>query len=82
MQRFRGWLVLKAHRLCLSLNSRLDSNKEEEEEEVVSLGAEVGGVLKVSPCSLAPLARGYRGTSLMRKRFPLGPYSRDMPRPL
>ena len=29
--RFRGRLVFKAHRLCVSLNSRLESNKEEEE---------------------------------------------------
>ena len=28
--RFRGGLVFKAHRLCVSLNSRLESNKEEE----------------------------------------------------
>jgi len=28
---FRGGLVFKAHRLCVSLNSRLESNKEEEE---------------------------------------------------
>ena len=34
VQRFRGGLVLKAHRLCVSLNSRLQSNEEEEEEEV------------------------------------------------
>jgi len=33
VQRFRGGLVFKAHRLCASLNSRLESNKEEEEEE-------------------------------------------------
>ena len=32
MQRFRGGLVFKAHRLCVSLNSRLESNKEEREE--------------------------------------------------
>jgi len=32
MQRFRGGLVFKAHRLCVSLNSRLESNKEEEED--------------------------------------------------
>jgi len=32
VQRFRGGLVFKAHRLCVSLNSRLESNKEEEEE--------------------------------------------------
>jgi len=30
VQRFRGRLVFKAHRLCVSLNSRLESNKEEE----------------------------------------------------
>ena len=30
LQRFRGGLVFKAHRLCVSLNSRLESNKEEE----------------------------------------------------
>jgi len=29
VQRFRGGLVLKAHRLCVSLNSRLESIKEE-----------------------------------------------------
>ena len=32
MQRFRGGLVFKADRLFVSLNSRLESNKEEEEE--------------------------------------------------
>jgi len=31
MQRIRGGLVFKAHRLCVSRNSRLESNKEEEE---------------------------------------------------
>jgi len=30
VQRFRGGLVFKAHRLCVSLNSRLESNKTEE----------------------------------------------------
>ena len=29
VQRFRGGLVFKAHRLCVSLNPRLESNKEE-----------------------------------------------------
>jgi len=33
MQRSRGGLVFKVHRLCVSLHSRLESNKEEEEEE-------------------------------------------------
>ena len=31
VQRFPVGLVFKAHRLCVSLNSRLESNKEEEE---------------------------------------------------
>ena len=31
MQRFRGGLVFKAHRLCVSLNSGLKRNKEEED---------------------------------------------------
>ena len=35
VQRFRGGLVFKAHRLCVSLNSRRESNK----EEVVSLNS-------------------------------------------
>jgi len=30
VRRFRGGLAFKAHRLCVSLNSRLESNKEEE----------------------------------------------------
>ena len=33
VRRFRGGLVFKAHRLCVSMNSRLKSNKEEEERE-------------------------------------------------
>jgi len=32
VQRFRGGLVFKAHRFCVSLNSRLESNNEEEEK--------------------------------------------------
>ena len=32
--RFRGGLVFKAHRLCVSLNSRLESNKEEGKNNV------------------------------------------------
>jgi len=31
VQRFRDGLVFKAHRLCASLKSRFESNKEEEE---------------------------------------------------
>jgi len=33
VQRFRGGLVFKGHRLCVSLNSRLESNKEEKSDE-------------------------------------------------
>ena len=32
LERFRRGLVFKAHKLCVSLNSRLDSNKEKREE--------------------------------------------------
>ena len=39
VQRFRGGLVFKAHRLCVSLNSRLESNKEDEAEVQGGLGA-------------------------------------------
>ena len=44
MKRFRGGLVFKAHRLCVSLNSRLESNKEEEKEKKVNLWALWNGV--------------------------------------
>ena len=37
MQRFRGGLVFKAQRLCVSLNSRLESNEEEATVRVWSL---------------------------------------------
>jgi len=36
MQPFRGGLVFMTHRIFVSLNSRLESNKEEEEEGAVS----------------------------------------------
>ena len=32
VQRFRGGLVFKAHRLCVSLNSRLESESNKEEK--------------------------------------------------
>ena len=43
MQRFRGGLVFKAHRLCVSLNSRLESNKEEERVHRVAALAQSRG---------------------------------------
>jgi len=39
--RFRGGLVFKAHKLCVSLNSRLASNKEAEELWGVGVGFRV-----------------------------------------
>ena len=33
VKRFRGGLVFKAHRLCVSLNSRLESKTEEKKNE-------------------------------------------------
>jgi len=40
VQQFRGGLVFKARRLCESLNSRLEGNKEEEKKikEVIMRG--------------------------------------------
>ena len=47
VERFRGGLAFKAHRLCVSLNSRLESNKEGLTTGVVSAGGvvlqQVGG---------------------------------------
>ena len=48
MQRFRGGLVLKAHRFRVSLNSRLDSNEEEEEDEAYLAQSVLGFVLHKS----------------------------------
>jgi len=45
VQRFRGGLVFKAHRLCVSLNSRLESNKEEREGLAPSLSERRGNNL-------------------------------------
>ena len=45
MQLFRGGLAFKAHRLGLSLNSRLESNKEEEEKYLPDVVDEVSGLV-------------------------------------
>ena len=45
MQRFPGGLVFQAHRLCASLNSRLDSIKEEEEPHCQTAGERGGNKL-------------------------------------
>ena len=64
--RSRGRLVVKAHRLCVSLNSRLESNKEEEEG--------CGGYARVRAVSKGVV--DHMGTSLIRNSADLGPYSR------
>ena len=47
MQRFRGGLVFKAHGLCVSLSSRLESNKEEEREpRIKTFSGDSGLMLK------------------------------------
>jgi len=66
-QRFRGGLVFKAHRLCVSLNSRLESKKEEEKkrrqlERFPRLEPESQGL----NLALTVLYVPYRGTSLIR----------------
>ena len=55
--RFRGGLVFKAHRLCVSLNSRLESNKEEERPGciVVGIGCVEGAELRaIQPPAAQP----------------------------
>ena len=63
VQRFRGRLVFKAHRLCASLNSRLGSNTEEEKRPD---RGQLGHLSTYVPDM-------YRGTLLMKK------YSPDLP---
>jgi hypothetical protein len=41
-----------------------------------------GHIPQVASSQYPPTAQGYRGTSLIRKRIPLGPYRRPMPRVL
>jgi len=106
VQRFRGGLVFKAHRIFVSLNSRLESNKEEKtkyergrergRERWIERGRGIdlappsqerckvfAGVQAVGSLSLSIISNPtYRGTSLIRNRLPLGPYSRQMPRAL
>ena len=64
MQLFRGGLVFKARRLCVSPNSRLESNKENEEEEALhSLprANEAQGTKEESPLALGRIARAEGG---------------------
>ena len=79
VQWFRGGLVCKAHRLRVSLNSRFESNKEEEKKveglRVKSLGTGVHGAgfgiqgswFGVCQCSLPP-----PGIEVLGEGFGLG----------
>ena len=63
VQRFRGGLVFKAHKLLVSLNPRLESNKEEEgwrQTERVDANSSSAAV--------------YRSYSKLRTHTALGPY--------
>jgi len=56
VQRFRGGLVFKAHRLCVSLNSRLESNTEEEKVDLRTVPRRDrrelrGQAVEVPPCT-------------------------------
>ena len=54
MQRFQGGLVFKSHRLCASLNSMLEGNKEEGE-------GRGGEGAQTEACSRVPLVQRFRG---------------------
>ena len=59
VQWFRGGLVFEAHRLFVSLNSRLESNQEEEEEETPFLQVVRNGqVMSGSGIRVARVCRG------------------------
>jgi len=47
VQRFRGGLVFKAHRLCVSLNSRRESNNQKKKDGVAGSGEGVCGARRV-----------------------------------
>ena len=61
VQWFRGGLVLKAHTLCVSLNSGLDSDKERRAEDDrgrgLAVGALVVGGLDIGVCVLCFVLR-------------------------
>ena len=56
--RFRGGLVVKAHRLCVSINSRLESNKEEERLGMGTQQEPVGAWPGVAAAAPATAVRG------------------------
>ena len=68
VQWFRGGLVFKPHRLLYHSTPDLRVIKKKKKKEQLN--------------DFHRMEMAYRGTSLMRKHLPLGPYSRTMPRAL
>jgi len=65
VQRFRGGLVFKAHRLCVSLNSRLESDEEEKKSYRPAGGGRVSGFgIRDSGFGLRDSGFGYRASNL------------------
>jgi len=79
VKRFRGGLVFKTHTF-VSLNSRRESNKEDEEKDL----GPPRQTLEPLPGETRhyPLTGDYRGTSLVRNNPTLGPYRKPMSRAL
>ena len=83
MKRFRGGLVFKAHRVCVSLNSRLGNHKEEEEGSNapnLRLMLKVHGVLALPSSSRVSheihLDEGWVQTSTKSVYTYLGPHAK------
>ena len=71
VQRFRGGLVFKAHRLCVSLNSRLERN-EEEKRRLRSGGRQTPFMVAVrSSLCLSQRGTGHEGRRRGGKTDPL-----------
>ena len=76
MQRFRGGLVFKAHRLCVRLNSRLEGNNEEEPVDEEAEGGGDAPLLAPNVVLLQQMAKGivelglwgFAGLPLRRER--------------
>jgi len=67
VQRFRGGLVFMAHRLCVSLNSRLESNKEEKKNQARSCAK----TETAFPWQVCQLARSPSATPPTNPRKPI-----------
>ena len=83
VQRFRGGLVFKAHRLWVSLNTRLESNKEEEEEAGAPGYPGTKVVRSHQPAPLTPLsiAGGAPANALQEEAGGGRDDARDLPGP-